>query len=161
MSPPETDASAGEPQEPEALLREGELHVEAGRIDAAIPLLQRAKAGASRVAGRAGYLLGQCFIRKRIYKMALRELEAPRQALGAADPELRRETTYLLGRIYEAAGREELALAEYERIADEGRDDEEGGLGGVGAPLRPGDPPRRPPPTGGAQATASGGPELG
>lgn len=165
MSPHEKEASEGEPRDPDALLREGERHFEAGRIDEAIPLLQRAKAGAPRVAGRAGYLLGQCLIRKRIYKLALRELEAAREAIAAADRPLWRETTYLLGRIHEAGGRKDLALAEYERIAAEGREDEEGeegpGLGGVGAPLRPGDPPRRPPPTREAQATASGEPEAG
>ncbi|MGE0713376.1 MAG: tetratricopeptide repeat protein [Planctomycetota bacterium] len=60
-----------------------------------------------------------------------------------------KEVTYLIGRIYEGAGRKAEAMAEYEKIA--GLDLEgQGGL--VTAPLRPTDPPWVPPRPGEAAA---------
>ncbi|MGE0707555.1 MAG: tetratricopeptide repeat protein [Planctomycetota bacterium] len=87
-----------------------------GQIDDAIPELQKAK-GDARKKTDAGYYLGQCYIKKKILKLALKELEGAREELFEMDG-MKKEITYLIGRIYEGASRKDKAMAEYEQIAE-------------------------------------------
>jgi tetratricopeptide (TPR) repeat protein len=87
-----------------------------GRIDEAIPELQKAK-GESRSKANAAYYLGQCYIKKKILKLALKELETARADLFEMEG-LKKDITYLIGRIYEGANRPEKAITAYEQIAE-------------------------------------------
>ena len=126
-----------------ARLRLGRAYYDTGQVDCAIPELQQAKQSAA-CRGEAGYWLARSFVSKRIYKMAAREFRAAREALGEGAP-LAKEITYMLGRLYEAAGQTERAIREYVRITGDWPPPD-GGAAGVTAPLRPTDPPRVPPP---------------
>ncbi len=76
----ERRVSAGEG--PPALhLRLGRLLDELGRTDEAIVHLQRAKQGTAE-RGAAGHALGVCYMRKRMWTLAVRELEAALEAKG-------------------------------------------------------------------------------
>ncbi len=104
------------PTEPGLRFPLGKALFDAGQIDEAIPELQKAK-GDARKKSEAGYLLGQCFIKKKIYKLALKELDAAREEMFEMDG-LKKEITYYIGRIYETAGKKDKALHEYETIAE-------------------------------------------
>ncbi len=98
----------------------------AEQIDDALRHLQHAKNDA-RTRAEAGYYLGQCFVKKKLYRLALTELMAARDALPSdTRDDVRTGITYLLGRIYEQAGRKQQAADEYWKIAkppdDEGDD---------------------------------------
>lgn len=92
----------------------GKALYEGNMIDDAIPALQKAK-GSSRNKTDAGFYLGQCYIKKKIYKLALKELDTARQEIYEMN-EQKKEMTYLIARIYESAGKKEKAVAEYEAI---------------------------------------------
>lgn len=92
----------------------GRALYEVGKIDEAIPELQKAK-GSSRNKTEAGFYLGQCYIKKKIYKLALKELDTARQEIYEMDDQ-KKEMTYLIARIYESAGKKEKAVSEYEAI---------------------------------------------
>lgn len=94
----------------------GEILYDANQIDEAINQFQEAKKD-SRNKAQAGYQLARCFIAKKIYKLAVRELETARSELFEMD-ELKKEITYYLARIYEQAGKKDKAMAEYEQIAE-------------------------------------------
>jgi len=94
----------------------GKAFFDANKIDEAIPELQKAKADARKKAD-AGYLLGRCFINKKIYKLAVRELEAAHADLFEMDG-LKKEIFYLLGRIFEQANKGNKAINYYEQIAE-------------------------------------------
>ncbi|RMG07754.1 MAG: hypothetical protein D6731_23070 [Planctomycetota bacterium] len=104
------------PTEPGHNLPLGKALYEMGRIDEAIQALQKAKQD-SRRKTQASYYLGQCFIKKKLLKMALKELDAARAELYEMD-EQKKDITYLIGRIYEGAKKTEKARAEYEKIAE-------------------------------------------
>ena len=87
-----------------------------GMIDEAIPELQKAK-GEPRAKVEAGYYLGQCYIKKKILKLALKELETAREDLFEMEG-MKKDITYLIGRIYEGAGKKEKAMQAYEQIAE-------------------------------------------
>jgi tetratricopeptide (TPR) repeat protein len=131
---------AHEPTFMELRFKLGELLQERGDLDRAIPELQRGKLDArSRIP--AAYQLALCYVKKKMAKLAVNELEAaivdselPLEAEGRA-------VAYLLGRIYEMAGRKEQALRCYRMITDDLGD----GMNPMHARLRPDDPPRRPP----------------
>ncbi len=121
-------------------LRLGLALYRAEEIDEAIRHLQQAKNDASR-RGEAGYYLGQCFVKKKIYRLAITELVAAREALQSNGDDVRKGITYLLGRIYEQAGRKEQAVKEYSKIADwkiadRPPDDDEDGPDPAPVPLR-------------------------
>ena len=94
----------------------GKALYDGGKIDEAIPELQKAK-GDPRKKVEAGYYLGQCFIKKKILKMAVRELEAAREEVFEMD-DMKKDITYLIARIYEGAGKKDKAMTEYEKIAE-------------------------------------------
>jgi tetratricopeptide (TPR) repeat protein len=128
-------------------LRLGKTHFDLGDVDSAIPELQRAKVDPSARL-EASYYLGYCFVKKKMAKLALNELEAA--IAGATQPldDLAKNVAYLIGRIYEQAGRKEDAVNDYRLVSPNGFDPFDppwGGTSGSLAPLRPGDPPRRPP----------------
>ncbi len=104
------------PTEPGLRFPLGKALFDAGQIDEAIPELQKAKSD-SRKKSEAGYYLGQCFIKKKILKLALKELDGAREEMFEMD-DLKKEVTYLIGRIYESANKKDKALAEYEKIAE-------------------------------------------
>lgn len=92
----------------------GKALYDSNMIDDAIPALQKAKSS-SRNKTDAGFYLGQCYIKKKIYKLALKELDTARQEIYEMN-EQKKEMTYLIARIYESAGKKEKAVAEYEAI---------------------------------------------
>lgn len=94
----------------------GKCLYDGGQIDDAINALQKAKQDA-RSKTEAGYYLGQCFIKKKIYKLALKELNHARDGLFEMEG-LAKDITYLIGRIYETAKHPDKALNEYEKIAE-------------------------------------------
>lgn len=93
----------------------GKSYFDAGKIDEAIQELQKAKQDPLKKA-EAGYYLGHCFVKKKIFNLAVKELKAAREDLFEMDG-LKKDITYLLGRIYEQAKKPDLATAEYEQIA--------------------------------------------
>lgn len=124
-------------------LRLGLALYEQEEIDSAIPELQKSKSDPTTRAV-AGYYLGYCFVKKKMAKLAISELNA---VIAGAQPPLEgiaKDAAYLIGRIYEMAGKREQAIDHYRMIAPE-TFDPPGGMAGMPAPLRPGDPPRRPP----------------
>jgi tetratricopeptide (TPR) repeat protein len=90
------------------------LH-DAGQYDEAIAMLQKAKSD-SKYKVEGGYHLGLCLSKKKNLRMAVKELEAARADLFDMDNDSNKQITYLLGRIYEGAGKKERALEEYEKI---------------------------------------------
>lgn len=94
----------------------GKALYDSNLIDEAITELQKAKQD-PRKKSEAGYYLGQCFIKKKIFKLAVNELKAAREDLFEMD-ETKKDITYLLGRIYEQAKKNDLAVAEYSQIAE-------------------------------------------
>lgn len=98
-------------------LKLGKALYEADQIDEAIKQLQSAKQ-ASVCKGEAGYYLGQAFgMKKKIYALAVKELEAAREDMHEMD-DLKKKITYLLGRLHEAAKKNDKALAEFSAIAE-------------------------------------------
>ncbi|HZU97338.1 MAG TPA: hypothetical protein VFF73_11625, partial [Planctomycetota bacterium] len=64
------------------------------------------------------YFLGQAFgMKKKIYALAVKELEAAREDMVEMD-DLKKKICYLLGRLHEAAKKNDKALAEYSAIAE-------------------------------------------
>ena len=97
-------------------LERGRAHWDAGRFQEAIPELQAAKREHPL---EAGYLLARCFMKVQVYNMALKELIAAREKAGPEDFSATvKEICYMLGRIYEAAGKVEQATQEYNRIVE-------------------------------------------
>lgn len=95
----------------------GKALYDADQIDDAIKQLQQAKQ-ASQCKGEAGYYLGQAFgMKKKIYALAVKELEAAREDMHEMD-DLKKKITYLLGRLHEAAKKNDKALAEFSSIAE-------------------------------------------
>jgi tetratricopeptide (TPR) repeat protein len=94
----------------------GKVLYDANKIDEAIKEFQQAKTD-SRKKSEAGYYLARCFIAKKIYKLAVRELEGARADLFEMT-ELKKEITYYLARIYEQANKKDKAISEYEQIAE-------------------------------------------
>ena len=94
----------------------GKALYDADRIDEAIPELQKAKQD-PRKKSEAGYYLGYCFVKKKMAKLAVNELNAARDGLFEMDG-IKKDITYLLGRIYEQAGKKDLAVAEFNQIAE-------------------------------------------
>jgi tetratricopeptide (TPR) repeat protein len=94
----------------------GKSLYDADKIDEAIPELQKAKQD-PRKKCEAGYYLGYCFVKKKMAKLALNELNAAREGLFEMD-DIKKDITYLIGRIYEMAGKKDQAVAEYNQIAE-------------------------------------------
>jgi hypothetical protein len=95
----------------------GNALYENDEIDEAIKQLQQAKTDPRRKA-EAGFLLGQCFgVKKKIYALAVKELETAREELVEMDDQ-KKKITYLLARLHEAAKKKDKALAEYSAIAE-------------------------------------------
>ena len=94
----------------------GKALYDSGNVDEAIPELQGAKQDPRRKSD-AGYWLGQCFVKKKIYKLAVREFEAAREELFEMEG-LKKDITYMLGRIYEQAKKTDKAIAEYMAISE-------------------------------------------
>lgn len=94
----------------------GKAYYDAEKYDEAIKELQQAKNDARKKAD-AGYYLGQCFVKKKIYKLALTELQGAREGLFEMD-DLKKGITYLMGRIYEQAGKKDEAIKCYSEIAE-------------------------------------------
>jgi tetratricopeptide (TPR) repeat protein len=98
-------------------LKLGKALYDADQIDDAIKQLQQAKQ-AAQCKGEAGYYLGQAFgMKKKIYALAVKELEAAREDMHEMD-DLKKKITYLLGRLHEAAKKNDKALAEFSSIAE-------------------------------------------
>jgi tetratricopeptide (TPR) repeat protein len=105
------------PTEYQLRLKLGKAMYDADQIDDAIKQLQQAKQ-ASVCKGEAGYYLGQAFgMKKKIYALAVKELEAAREDMFEMD-DLKKKITYLLGRLHEAAKKNDKALAEFSSIAE-------------------------------------------
>ena len=104
------------PTEPGLRFQLGKVLFEAGQIDQAIPELQKAK-GDPRKKIDAGYYLGQCYIKKKILKLALKELDSSREELFEMEG-LKKDITYLIARIWEGAGKKEKAIGEYTLIVE-------------------------------------------
>jgi tetratricopeptide (TPR) repeat protein len=105
------------PTEYHLRLRLGKALFENEQVDEAITQLQQAKQ-ASQCKGEAGYYLGQAFgMKKKIYALAVKELEAAREDLVEMD-DLKKKITYLLGRLHEAAKKPSKALTEFSSIAE-------------------------------------------
>lgn len=94
----------------------GKALYDSEKIDEAIPELQKAKQD-PRKKSEAGYYLGYCFVKKKMAKLALNELEAARTDLFEMD-DTKKNITYLIARIYEQAGKKEQAIAEFNKIAE-------------------------------------------
>lgn len=94
----------------------GKALYDAEQVDEAIPELQKAKQD-PRKKSEAGYYLGYCFVKKKMAKLALNELGVARADLFEMD-DLKKNITYLIGRIYEQAGKKDQAVAEYNQIAE-------------------------------------------
>ena len=95
----------------------GKSLMDADKVDEAIKQLQQAKTDPRRKS-EAGYLLGQCFgVKKKIYALAIKELETAREELVEMD-DMKKNITYLLGRLHEAAKKPDKALTEFSAIAE-------------------------------------------
>ncbi|MBI3722561.1 hypothetical protein HY251_01190 [bacterium] len=95
----------------------GKAYYETDQIDEAIKQLQQSKTDARRKA-ESGYYLGLCFgMKKKIYHLAVKELEAAREDLYEM-ADLKKDITYLLARLHEAAKKPEKAVAELSAIAE-------------------------------------------
>ena len=95
----------------------GKALYETDQTDEAIKQLQQAKTDPRRKAD-AGFLLGQCFgVKKKIYALAIKELETAREELVEMD-DSKKQITYLLGRLHEAAKKPDRALTEFSAIAE-------------------------------------------
>jgi tetratricopeptide (TPR) repeat protein len=86
-----------------------------GDYDEAISMLQKAKSD-TKYKVEGGYYLGLCLSKKKNLRMAVKELEAARADLFDMDDDNNKMITYLLGRIYEGAGKKDKSLEEYEKI---------------------------------------------
>lgn len=114
-----------------------------GDVGRAIPELVRAKAS-RELLPKAAFYLGLSFVKLKMAKLAVSELKAALQCTPIAEPTAK-DIAYLLGRIHEAAGKKNEAVDYYRMLSDWPFDSPGGGTAGTPAPLRPGDPPRRPP----------------
>jgi tetratricopeptide (TPR) repeat protein len=95
----------------------GKALYDSDQTDEAIKQLQQAKTDPRRKA-EAGLLLGKAFgLRKKIYQLAVKELETAREELVEMD-DIKKDITYHLGRLHEAAKKPDRALTEYSAIAE-------------------------------------------
>lgn len=96
----------------------GKALYDADRIDEAITQLQKSKQDARRKS-ESGYYLGLCYgMKKKIYALAIKELDAARQDIVDRGDQLWKDITYLMGRLHEAAKKPDKALAEFSAIAE-------------------------------------------
>jgi tetratricopeptide (TPR) repeat protein len=123
-------------------LKLGIALIEAERTEEAIPEFERAK-GDPVVRPEAQYNLARALVLMKQHKHAVVEFECATADLPIQAP-LRTEICYYLARIYEQAGKRDLAIKWYEQCLP--GDD----LAAVHARLRPSDPPRVPPAPGAA-----------
>ncbi len=96
----------------------GKALYDADRIDEAITQLQKSKQDARRKAD-SGYYLGLCYgMKKKIYALAIKELEAARGDIVEKNDDLWKNISYLMGRLHEAAKKPDKALTEFSAIAE-------------------------------------------
>jgi tetratricopeptide (TPR) repeat protein len=95
----------------------GALLLELGQTDAAIAQFQQAQKGPQvRVASLVG--LGRCFKAKKLYDLAVAQLNIAKNDLSTMD-DAKKEVIYELGACYELMGKPELAIEEFKVIYSE------------------------------------------
>jgi tetratricopeptide (TPR) repeat protein len=92
----------------------GHLLAAAGQFEAAVAQFQLAQRNPKvRVAALVG--MGRCFCGKRLFDLAVSQLEAARAELAVMD-DAKKEVVYELGLCFEAMGQAEQAIAEFKAI---------------------------------------------
>lgn len=95
----------------------GQLLLESGQTDAAIAQFQQAQKGPQvRVVSLIG--LGRCFKAKRLYDLAIAQLNTAKAELGAMD-DTKKDVIYELGVCYELMGKPDAAINEFKVIYSE------------------------------------------
>jgi tetratricopeptide (TPR) repeat protein len=95
----------------------GALLLEQGQTDAAIAQFQQAQKGPQvRVSSLVG--LGRCFKAKKLYDLAIAQLNTAKNDLNTMD-DTKKDVIYELGLCYELMGKPELAIAEFKVIYSE------------------------------------------
>jgi tetratricopeptide (TPR) repeat protein len=95
----------------------GTLLLEHGQTDAAIAQFQQAQKGPQvRVASLVG--LGRCFKAKKLYDLAVAQLNTAKNDLNTMD-DAKKDVIYELGTCYELMGKPELAIEEFKIIYSE------------------------------------------
>jgi tetratricopeptide (TPR) repeat protein len=95
----------------------GALLLEQGQTDAAIAQFQQAQKGPQvRVSSLVG--LGRCFKAKKLYDLAIAQLNTAKNDLSTMD-DTKKEVIYELGLCYELMGKPELAIEEFKVIYSE------------------------------------------
>ncbi len=87
-----------------------------GKIEEAISYLQKAMED-PRARRKASNMLGQCFMKKKNYDLALKEFKKATDGLPQSD-NLMKEVTYNMANTYEAMGDQEQARKTYEKILE-------------------------------------------
>lgn len=133
------------PADARTRLRLGKALLDQGETHGAVTELQKAKADPA-TRQEAGYYLGHCFVKTKFARLAVNELQAVIAASQTPLEGVAKDAAYLLGRIYEQAGKKDHAVDAYRLISPDAFPDlPGGGTAGSLSPLRPDDPPRRPP----------------
>jgi tetratricopeptide (TPR) repeat protein len=95
----------------------GALLLDQGQIDAAIAQFQQAQKGPGvRIASLVG--LGRCFKAKRLFDLAVAQLNTAKNDLNAMD-DTKKDVIYELGTCYDLMGKPELAIEEFKVIYSE------------------------------------------
>jgi tetratricopeptide (TPR) repeat protein len=95
----------------------GELLLELGQTDAAIAQFQQAQKGPQvRIASLVG--LGRCFKEKKLFDLAVAQLNTAKNDLSTMD-DTKKEVIYELGTCYELMGKPDLAIEEFKVIYSE------------------------------------------
>lgn len=95
----------------------GALLLELGQVDAAIAQFQQAQKGPQvRVASLVG--LGRCFKAKRLYDLAVAQLNTAKAELPSMD-DTKKDIVYELGACYELMGKADAAIEEFKAIYSE------------------------------------------
>jgi tetratricopeptide (TPR) repeat protein len=95
----------------------GSLLLELGQVDAAIAQFQQAQKGPQvRVASLVG--LGRCFKAKKLFDLAVAQLNTAKNELGTMD-DTKKEVIYELGTCYELMGKPDNAIEEFKTIYSE------------------------------------------